>query len=100
MSRSPHPSRRQVAGQRSGECETFCRLAGEVGDEVEVLVQVEDGEVGEFCGGSDQEVGDRWCAVVAAFGWLDAGSSEPSPSVALKKTFPPTTVNSSGLLSP
>jgi hypothetical protein len=47
---------------------SFDGLAGDRGDEVEVLVDVQDGESGEFGGCCDEEVGDRWGAVLAAVG--------------------------------
>jgi hypothetical protein len=43
----------------SAEFEAFQRLAGEFGDELEVLVEVEHGEVSEFGGRCDQQIGDR-----------------------------------------
>ena len=40
-------------------------LAGDAGDEVEVLVQVQDGEPPEFSSGGNQQVGNRRRAVLA-----------------------------------
>jgi hypothetical protein len=41
----------------SADVEALDRLAGDVGDQVEVLVEVEHGQVGQLGGGGDQEVG-------------------------------------------
>lgn len=38
--------------------EAFDGLAGDRGDEVEVLVEVKDGEIVQFGGGGDDQVGD------------------------------------------
>ena len=43
-------------------------MAGDVGDEVEVLVEVEDGEVVQLRGCGDDEVGDGGCPVLASVG--------------------------------
>lgn len=40
-------------------CYPFGRLAGDAGNEVEVLAEVQDGEAGEFCDGGDEQVGYR-----------------------------------------
>ena len=40
-------------------------LAGDAGDEVEVLVQVQDGEPPELSSGGNQQVGNRRRAVLA-----------------------------------
>ncbi len=55
------------SGARSGP-ETFDGLAGDRSDEVEVLVDVQDGESCEFGGGGDEEVGDRWGTMLASVG--------------------------------
>ena len=46
--------------QRDASCpgKAFRRLSGDLGDEVEVLVEVYDGEPGQFCRSGDDEVGD------------------------------------------
>jgi hypothetical protein len=48
--------------------ESFHGLAGEFSDEVEVLVEVQDRQAGEFGGRRDQEVGYRGRAVLSAIG--------------------------------
>jgi hypothetical protein len=52
----------------SAELEAFHFLTGELGDELEVLVDVEHGEIGEFGGRCDQEVGNRRRPMLPAFG--------------------------------
>ena len=56
------------AAKDSGDGEPFGGLAGDTGDEVEVLVEVEHGKSGEFRGCGDDEVRDRRGAVLAAVG--------------------------------
>lgn len=63
----PRASRGSVAGAISGQTEAFCRLAGEVGNEFEILVHVQDGEVCELGSCGDQQVGDGGCPMVASF---------------------------------
>lgn len=46
--------------------ESLDGLAGYVRDEFEVLVHMQHDQSGEFCGRGDDEVGDRWCAVLAS----------------------------------
>lgn len=48
--------------------EAFDGLASDRGDEVEVLVDVQHGESGEFGGRRDEQVGDRRGAVLATVG--------------------------------
>ena len=48
--------------------EAFDRLAGDLGDELEVLVEVEDGEVAELGGGCDEQVGNGGGSVLPAIG--------------------------------
>jgi len=50
---------------RSASGEPFDRLARELRDELEVLVQVEDGELGQLSSGCDQQVWDRSCSMMA-----------------------------------
>lgn len=47
------------AGWASVGVESFGRLAGDVSDEFEVLVDVQHDELAEFGGGGDQHVRDR-----------------------------------------
>ena len=56
------------AGCGSGCGEAFHWLACDLGDDVEVLVEVQDGESGELCGGGDDQVRDRGGTVLAAVG--------------------------------
>ena len=64
---------RRPLDRRSGLCwrsetKTLRWLAGDAGDEVEVLVQVQHGKPSEFSSGGNQQVGDRRCAVLALAG--------------------------------
>jgi hypothetical protein len=43
-------------------------LTGDLRDEVEVLVVMQDDEPGAVGDGGDEQVWDRWCTVVAAIG--------------------------------
>jgi hypothetical protein len=56
-------------------------LAGDCGDEIELLVDVQDREPGEFGGGCDEEVGDRGGAVLASVGGLSPSSAWWSASL-------------------
>ena len=47
---------------------TLRGLSGDLGDEVEVPVEVYDGEPGQLCRGGDDEVGDRGCTVAPQIG--------------------------------
>lgn len=51
---------RRSFAQRDASCpgKALRRLSGDLGDEVEVLVEVYDGEPGQLCRGGDDEVGD------------------------------------------
>ena len=51
----------------SAQLEALCWLAGEFGDEFVVLVEVQDGEVSELGGGSDQQVGEGGRPMVSSF---------------------------------
>jgi len=57
---------RKPIDQRNASCpgKALRRLSGDLGDEVEVLVEVHDGEPGQLGRGGDDEVGDRGCTVV------------------------------------
>jgi len=48
--------------------EAFDRLGGDLGDHLEVLVEVDDGQPGQFCGGSDHQVRDGGSPVVSEVG--------------------------------
>lgn len=48
--------------------ETLDGLQRDIGDQVEVLIHVEDGESRQFGGCGDQPVGNLRCAVVTALG--------------------------------
>lgn len=47
------------------EVQSLDWLAGDLCDQFEVLVEVEDSELGELRCCGDQPVGDRWCPVLA-----------------------------------
>ena len=53
---------------RAMPCEALGRLSGDLGDEVEVLVQMYDAEPGQLCRGGDEEVGDGGCTVAPQVG--------------------------------
>ena len=50
------------------DVEALHGLAGDRGDEVEVFVDVEDGEAVELRGSGDEKVWDRWCPVLSLVG--------------------------------
>lgn len=58
-----HPRSMRVS---SVDFEAFDRLASDLSDQFEVLVDLEHGEVDEFGGGGDQKVGDRRCPMLTA----------------------------------
>ena len=60
--------RRHRDGTGGSVPEAFDGLASDRGDEVEVLVDVQHGESGEFGGRRDEQVGDRRGAVLATVG--------------------------------
>lgn len=51
---------------RRSETQSFDRLASDLGDEVEVLVEGQHCEVGDLCSGCHQQVGNGRRAVLAA----------------------------------
>jgi hypothetical protein len=53
---------------QSGDVEPFERLAGDCGDDLEVLVEVQDRQPGEFGSGGDDQIWNRRCSVLAAVG--------------------------------
>jgi hypothetical protein len=63
---APGPRRRRPV-YRAGN-DPIEGLAGDVGDELEVLVDVEDGQIGQLRGRRDDEVGHRGRAVLATVG--------------------------------
>jgi len=50
------------------DCEPLEWLTADAGDDLEVLVDAQDGWSAEFGGRGDDEVWDRWCPVLAAIG--------------------------------
>jgi hypothetical protein len=62
-SRTPRP-----AIPRLGDVEALEGLASHRGNDLEVLVKVQDGQPGEFGSGGDDQIGYRWCPVLAAVG--------------------------------
>jgi hypothetical protein len=55
-------------GRQAG-CESLAVLAGDVGDEREVVVDVKHGESGEFGSGRDDRVWDRGARTARLTGW-------------------------------
>ena len=55
----------------SGEPQSLQGLIRQLGDELEVFVEMENGELCELPGRGDEEVRDRWGAVSAAIGQGD-----------------------------
>src|SRR5690606_12076584 len=62
---APEPGARRAG---SGQAQPFDGLAGQVGDELEVLVEVQDGETGELRRRRDEQVGHGRCPVLAPLG--------------------------------
>lgn len=69
--------------------EAFDRLAGDLGDELEVLVEVEDGEVVELGGGPPSRSRPRrLCRGASSPSTVLAGTGTgPSQSVTMVRTF-------------
>lgn len=59
---------RRVSGDGTGREDPFGLLPGNVGDEVEVVVVVQDDEPCGFSCRGDEEIGDLHSSLVAAFG--------------------------------
>lgn len=52
-------------GRMSSRGQALDGLPGDVGDDLEVLVEVQHGKPGEFSDGGDDQVGQGRCAVLA-----------------------------------